>query len=183
MSNGLENSVATWKSFNELTCWLNISLKAFTLSTVIIASGLLSCTLYIIINITYFLKTPYKQYTIGNVEIQYLEKITDKPELDTVYKDVKIKRIDEQYKLKALWRPITLKKGEIYNQKNLDLTKRNFIALNNFSIASYEASPDQYSNPNDTIINVKYELIPLPKFILPQTLCKAESKFHSPWIF
>ena len=110
------------------------------------------------------LKTPYKQYTIGNVEIQYLEKITDKPELDTVYKDVKIKRIDEQYKLKALWRPITLKKGEIYNQKNLDFTKRNFIALNNFSIASYEASPDQYSNPNDTIINVKYKLIPLPKY-------------------
>ena len=110
------------------------------------------------------LKTPYKQYTIGNVEIQYLEKITDKPELDTVYKDAKIKRIDEQYKLKALWRPITLKKGEIYNQKNLDLTKRNFFALNNFSIASYEASPDQYSNPNDTIINVKYKLIPLPKY-------------------
>ena len=25
------------------------------------------------------LKTPYKQYTIGNVEIQYLEKLTDKP--------------------------------------------------------------------------------------------------------
>ena len=109
-------------------------------------------------------KTPYRLYKIGNVEIQYLEKITDKPTLDTIYKNVNIKRIDNQYKVKALWRPITLKKDEIYNQKNLDLTKRNFIALNNFSIASYEASPKDVKNPNDTIINVKYKLIPLPKY-------------------
>lgn len=108
--------------------------------------------------------TPYRLYKIGNVEIQYLEKITDKPALDTIYKNVNIKRIDNQYKVKALWRPITLKKDEIYNQKNLDLTKRNFIALNNFSIASYEASPKDVKNPNDTIINVKYKLIPLPKY-------------------
>ena len=111
------------------------------------------------------LKTPYKQYTIGNVEIQYLEKLTDTANVDVKeFENAIIKRIDDQYKVKALWRPITLKKGEIYNQKNLDLTKRNFLALNNFSIASYEASPDQYSNPNDTIINVKYKLIPLPKY-------------------
>ena len=111
------------------------------------------------------LKTPYKQYTIGNVEIQYLEKLTDTANVDVKeYENAIIKRIDDQYKVKALWRPITLKKGEIYNQKNLDLTKRNFLALNNFSIASYKASPDKYSNPNDTIINVKYKLIPLPKY-------------------
>ena len=57
-----------------------------------------------------------------------------------------------------------MKKGEIYKPKNLTLPKRNFLALNNFSIASYKASPDKYSNPNDTIINVKYKLIPLPKY-------------------
>ena len=28
------------------------------------------------------LKTPYKQYTIGNVEIQYLEKLTDTANVD-----------------------------------------------------------------------------------------------------
>lgn len=110
------------------------------------------------------LKTPYKQYTIGDVEVQYLEKITDKPKLDTLYRDVNIKRINEQYKLKSLWRPVTLKRGEIYNQKNLDLTKRNFLALNNFNIAGYEATPANIDNPNDTIINVKYKLIPLPQY-------------------
>ena len=111
------------------------------------------------------LKTPYKQYTIGKVEIQYLEKLTDTANVDVKeFENAIIKRIDDQYKVKALWRPITLKKGEIYNQKNLDLTKRNFLALNNFSIASYKASPDKYSNPNDTFINVKYKLIPLPKY-------------------
>lgn len=110
------------------------------------------------------IKTSYKQYTIGDVEIQYLEKITDKPSLDTIYKNANIKRIDNQYKVKALWRPITIKKGEIYNQKNLDLTKRNFIGLNNFNIAAYEAAPKDEKNPNDTIINVKYKLIPLPKY-------------------
>lgn len=109
-------------------------------------------------------KTPYKQYTIGDVEIQYLEKITDKPELNTDYKGTNIKRIDDQYNIKALWRPITLKRGEIYNQKNLDLTKRNFLSLNNFNIASYEAAPANDKNPNDTIINVRYKLIPLPKY-------------------
>ena len=66
-------------------------------------------------------------------------------------------------KVKALWRPITLKKGEIYNKKSRPY-QRNFLALNNFSIASYKASPDKYSNPDDTIINVKYKLIPLPKY-------------------
>lgn len=116
------------------------------------------------------LKTPYKQYTIGDVEIQYVEKITDKPKLDTLYRDVYIKRIDKQYKLKSLWRPITLKRGEIYNQKNLDLTKRNFLSLNNFNIASYEAAPKDETNPNDTIINVKYKLIPLPKYNIKTAL-------------
>lgn len=110
------------------------------------------------------IKTPYKQYTIGDIEIQYLDKITGKPTIDTVFRNVNIKKIDDQYKTKSLWRPITIKKGEIYNQKNLDLTKRNFISLNNFSIASYEAATKDEENPNDTIINVRYKLIPLPKY-------------------
>ena len=110
------------------------------------------------------IKTSYKTYTIGDVEIEYLDKITNKPTLDTLYKNVSIKRIDDQYKIKSLWRPVTINKGEIYNQKNLDLTKRNFISLNNFNIASYEAATKNEENPNDTIINVRYKLIPLPKY-------------------
>lgn len=116
------------------------------------------------------IKTPYKLYTIGDVDVEYLEKITDKPALDTLYKDVKIKRVDNQYKVKALWRPITLKRGEIFNQNNLDLTKRNFLSLNNFNIASYEAAPKDANNPNDTIINVKYKLIPLPRYNIKTAL-------------
>lgn len=110
------------------------------------------------------LQTPYKQYTVGDIEIQYLENITDRPSIETEYKGVSIKRINNQYHLKALWRPVTLKKGEIFHQKNLDLTKRNFVALNNFNIASYEAAPKDEKNPNDTIINIRYKLIPLPKY-------------------
>ena len=77
------------------------------------------------------LKTPYKQYTIGNVEIQYLEKLTDTANVDVKeYENAIIKRIDDQYKVKALWRPITLKKGEIYNQKNLTKKlKKRFLNL------------------------------------------------------
>lgn len=104
--------------------------------------------------------SPYKKFTIGEISLEYLNKITDKTTLDTVYRDINIKRIDKQYKIKTLWRPITLKKGEIYNQKNLDLTKRNIIAMNNFSIADYR----EVVNPNDTVIHVKYKLIPLPKY-------------------
>lgn len=110
------------------------------------------------------LNTPYKQYTIGDIEVQYLENITDQPALTTNLKGVEIKRIDNQYRAKALWRPITLKRGELYNQKNLDLTKSNFLALNNFSIAGYELAPKDPNNANDTILNVKYKLIPLPQY-------------------
>ncbi len=106
------------------------------------------------------INSPYKKYTIGDVDVEYVSKITDKTTKDTLYRGINIKRIDEQYKVKTLWRPITLKKGEIYFQKNLDLTKRNIIAMNNFSIADYRET----INPNDTVINVKYRLIPLPKY-------------------
>lgn len=106
------------------------------------------------------INSPYKKYTIGDVEVEYINKITENAALDTLYNGVKIKRIDEEYKVKTLWRPITLKKGEIYFQKNLDLTKRNIAAMNNFSIADYRET----INPNDTVIHVKYRLIPLPRY-------------------
>lgn len=48
------------------------------------------------------IKTPYKQYTIGDIEIQYLDKITGKPTIDTVFRNVNIKKIDDQYKTKSL---------------------------------------------------------------------------------
>ncbi len=104
--------------------------------------------------------TPYKKYTIGDIDVEYVNKITDKTTLEREYRGINIKRIDKQFKVKTLWRPITIKKGEIYNQKNLDLTKRNIIATNNFSIADYR----EVVNPNDTVINVKYRLIPLPTY-------------------
>ncbi len=116
------------------------------------------------------LNNSYKKYTIGDVEIQYLQSITDKPALETMINDVAIKRVDNQYKAKALWRPVTLKKGEIFNQKNLDLTKRNFLSMNNFSIAGYEMGPKDPNNPNDTILNVRYKLIPLPQYNLKGAL-------------
>lgn len=110
------------------------------------------------------LKTPYKQYTIGNIEVQYLEKITDTPTLESNIRGVAIRRINAQYRDKALWRPITFKSGEIYDQKKLDHTRSNFLAMNNFSIAGYELGPKDPNNPNDTLLNVRYKLIPLPQY-------------------
>jgi hypothetical protein len=103
--------------------------------------------------------TPYKKYTIGDIDVEYVNKITDKTTKDTLYRGINIKRIDEQYKIKTLWRPITIKK-EKYTIKKSRPYKRNIIATNNFSIADYR----EVVNPNDTVINVKYRLIPLPTY-------------------
>ena len=48
------------------------------------------------------LKTPYKQYTLVTLEIQYLEKLTDTANVDVKeYENAIIKRIDDQYKSKS----------------------------------------------------------------------------------
>jgi hypothetical protein len=75
--------------------------------------------------------TPYKKYTIGDIDVEYVNKITDKTTKDTLYRGINIKRIDEQYKIKTLWRPITIKRRNIQS-KNLDLTKETLLLPTTF---------------------------------------------------
>ena len=108
------------------------------------------------------LDSQYKVTTIGNIKVELISKLSDT--VDTV-KDsllgINIYKLDDQFKTMALWRPIILKKGDVYNQKNLDLTKRNLAAMNNFSIIKYDENPRK---GNDSILDVSYYLAPLPKY-------------------
>ena len=106
----------------------------------------------------------YKLTTIGKVKVHLLEKLSDS--VDTV-KDsllrINFYKLDDQYKTLSLWRPIILRPGEVYDQGNLDLTKRNIAAMNNFSIIKYD---ETLRKPSDSILDVSYYLAPLPKYDL-----------------
>lgn len=108
--------------------------------------------------------TPYRLTTIGDIKVHYLEKLSDS--VDTV-KDsllgINFYKLDDQYKTMSLWRPIILRKGEVYQQRNLDLTKRNIASMNNFSVLRYD---EILRKGNDSILDVSYYLAPLPKYDL-----------------
>lgn len=108
------------------------------------------------------LDTPYRITTIGDIKVHYVEKLSDT--LETV-KDsllgINFYKLDDQYKSISLWRPIILETGEVYNQRNLDLTKRNIASMNNFNILKYN---ETLRKGNDSILDVSYYLSPLAKY-------------------
>lgn len=114
--------------------------------------------------------SPYKIATIGNIDVAVVENSNDFKK--NTYKDslrgITFHKIDDQYKTQALWRGVTIKTGEKYDQKNLDLTKRNLLAMNNFSIIKSRDSLRRggTGTPNDSIVDVLYILKPLPKYDL-----------------
>lgn len=120
--------------------------------------------------LTMKIDSTYKRATIGKIDVAIVENAKDY--LVNTRKDslrgINFHKIDDQYKTRTLWRPITLKNGEIYDQKNLDLTKRNLLAMNNFSILSskIDLRDGGKTAPNDSIIDVLYLLKPLPKYEL-----------------
>ncbi|WP_332030512.1 translocation and assembly module lipoprotein TamL, partial [Kaistella sp.] len=106
----------------------------------------------------------YKITTIGDIKVHLLEKLADSTE--TVKESllgINFYKLDNQFKTMALWRPIILKKGDVYQQRNLDLTKRNISSMNNFSIIKYD---EILRKGNDSILDVSYYLAPLPKYDL-----------------
>lgn len=114
------------------------------------------------------LNTPYKKATIGDIKVYLLETMEDVPlTVKDSLRGINIYKLDDQYKTAALWRPIILRNGEIYDQGNLDLTKRNLSAMNNFSIINYE---EDLRKNSDSIIDVAYYLAPLPKYDLRTAL-------------
>lgn len=106
--------------------------------------------------------TPYRRTTIGKIKVHLLEKMADTAiaKRDSVL-GINIYKVDDQYSTMSLWRPVILKTGEIYQQKKLDLTKRNFLSMNNFSIIKYDETPRK---ENDSILDVNYYLAPLSKY-------------------
>ncbi|WOC51117.1 hypothetical protein BPO_0470 [Bergeyella porcorum] len=108
------------------------------------------------------LGTPYKRATIGDINVHILEKLSDTLETSKeTLRGIQFHKLDQQYKTNALWRPIILATGEVYKQKNLDLTKRNIAATNNFSIIDYR---ERIRKGTDSILDVSYYLAPLPKY-------------------
>lgn len=108
------------------------------------------------------LDSPYSRTTIGDIKVHVLEKLADSAvaKRDSLL-GINFYKIDEQYKTMALWRPLILKKGDIYDQRNLDLTKRNIYAMNNFSILNYKELPKK---EDENVLDITYYLAPLPKY-------------------
>lgn len=118
--------------------------------------------------------SPYRKTTIGDIDLYVINDVKDTLNTKTyrfekakVDDGVRIHKLNDQFTTKSLWLPVTIKHGEVYNQENLDLTKRNIMAMNNFSI-NYDESLSK--KPNDSILNIKYFLKPLPKYELKTAL-------------
>jgi len=115
--------------------------------------------------------TPYKVATIGNIDVAIVEEVSDFPKrtVKDSLRRIRFHKVNEkQYKTNSLWRAIIEDNKLIYDQKKLDLTKRNILAMNNFSILKAKDSLRQGGEnaPNDSIVDVLYILKPLPKYEL-----------------
>lgn len=114
--------------------------------------------------------SPYKVATIGNIDIAVVDENGDYPK--NTFKDslrgIRFHKLNEQYKTRALWRAVTVAPKQVYDQKKLDLTKRNILSMNNFSILKAKDSLRRGGEmaPNDSIVDVMYILKPLPKYEL-----------------
>lgn len=112
----------------------------------------------------------YKVATIGNIDVAIVNEAGDFPK-NTVkdsLRRIRFHKVDESYKTSSLWRAVIVDHKKVYDQKALDLTKRNFIAMNNFSIIKARDSLRRGGTmaPNDSIVDVLYVLKPLPKYEL-----------------
>ncbi|WP_028122842.1 translocation and assembly module lipoprotein TamL [Epilithonimonas tenax] len=111
--------------------------------------------------------TPYRKATIGTVKVSVARNINDTrlPLKDSI-RGINIYRKDSAYTANSLWLPITIKPGDLYRQSNLDLSRRNLITMNNFTIlkASDELRKEGTAAERDSIIDVEYILKPLPKY-------------------
>ncbi|QIG90708.1 BamA/TamA family outer membrane protein [Chryseobacterium sp. POL2] len=113
---------------------------------------------------------PFIKPKIGNIDIAVVDNIKEYEE-KTIKKDslrgIHIYRKDTaQYKLQSLWLPIIYKPGDAYEQRNFDVTKRNLMAMNNFTVlqAVDQLRNEGQANEVDSLIDVKYILKPLPKY-------------------
>ncbi len=116
------------------------------------------------------LDSPYKIATIGNIDVAIVDENKDYPKntrMDSL-RGIRFHKVNNQYDTRAIWRAITVGHKQVYDQKKFDLTKRNLLSMNNFSILKSRDSLRHGggTSPNDSIIDVMYVLKPLPKYEL-----------------
>ncbi|MCX8532582.1 translocation and assembly module lipoprotein TamL [Chryseobacterium luquanense] len=113
---------------------------------------------------------PYKRATFGNIDVAIVDRNRDFPRrtVKDSLRRVRFHKVNDNYKSAALWRAVIVDNKAVYDQKKLDLTKRNFLAMNNFSILKARDSLRQGggTSPNDSIVDVLYVLKPLDKYLL-----------------
>ncbi|MCW3162269.1 translocation and assembly module lipoprotein TamL [Chryseobacterium oryctis] len=114
--------------------------------------------------------SPYKVATIGNIDVAIVDKASDFPRntIKDSLRRIRFHKMDDRYKISSLWRSIIVDSKQVYDQKKLDVTKRNLLATNNFSILKARDSLRQGggTTPNDSIVDVLYLLKPLDKYEL-----------------
>ncbi|TZF98416.1 BamA/TamA family outer membrane protein (plasmid) [Chryseobacterium panacisoli] len=114
------------------------------------------------------LDTPYKISTFGNIDVAIVDEPGDYPK--NTKKDslrrIRFHTMNDKYKLSSIWRAIIPDNKKVFDQTKLDVTKRNLLAMNNFSIVKARDSLRQggMASPNDSIVDVLYVLKPLPKY-------------------
>jgi outer membrane protein assembly factor BamA len=116
------------------------------------------------------INSPYKVATIGNIDVAIVDEIGDYPKrtrMDSL-RGIRFHKVNKQYDSRAIWRAITVGHKQVYDQKKFDLTKRNLLSMNNFSILKSRDSLRHGGGaaPNDSIVDVMYVLKPLPKYEL-----------------
>ncbi|MDR6545728.1 hypothetical protein J2810_001776 [Chryseobacterium rhizosphaerae] len=116
------------------------------------------------------LDRPYKVATFGNIDIAIVDEPSDFPKntIKDSLRRVRFHKMNDKYKTSSLWRAVIVDSKQVYDQKKLDVTKRNFMAMNNFSIVKARDSLRRggITSPNDSIVDVLYVLKPLPKYDL-----------------
>lgn len=116
------------------------------------------------------LDSPYKISTFGNIDVAIIDENGDYPK--NTKKDslrrIRFHTMNDKYKLSSIWRAIIPDSKKVFDQSKLDVTKRNLLAMNNFSIVKARDSLRQggITAPNDSIVDVLYVLKPLPKYEL-----------------
>lgn len=116
------------------------------------------------------INSPYKVATIGNIDVAIVDETGDYPKhtrMDSL-RGIRFHKVNNQYDSRAIWRAITVGHKQVYDQKKFDLTKRNLLSMNNFSILKSRDSLRHGGGgaPNDSIVDVMYVLKPLPKYEL-----------------
>nr|WP_317126293.1 BamA/TamA family outer membrane protein [Chryseobacterium sp. 3008163] len=114
--------------------------------------------------------SPYKRATFGNIDVAIVDEPSDfgRKTVKDSLRRIRFHKMNDNYKTNSIWRAIIVDNKSVYNQNQLDLTKRNLLAMNNFSILKAKDSLRQGGaiKPNDSIIDVLYLLKPLPKYEL-----------------